>query len=239
MQETPSFFSDPKVIISITAIIISVVSLFWTLANQWEQNRRWENLNNANPELLEIRLINWKEITHDEAHNKNWGYNPLIYAKGEATDLYVLPYKLVARDSFNNKIERVNSVYTLTEIQQELNRIQFKGKSHSVAMLFRPKFTFENMGKTVTQELSIIIDAKLPKQSWQNAFTSNTTINLSGGQTTSVHFDFELPIGIELPPQISFRISLKYKDVNNEMVKKELFAKWTTTNNFWSYEEKE
>lgn len=45
MDNESNFFSDPKVIISILAIIISIFTLIWTLGNQAEQNRRWNKLN--------------------------------------------------------------------------------------------------------------------------------------------------------------------------------------------------
>lgn len=235
MQENPSFFSDPKMIISILALVISVASLIWTLANQWEQNRRWEKLNNANPELKEVRLINWKEITAEEAHSTEWGYKPDIYAKGEATNNYTLPYHLIARDSANNKIEGINQAFTIAEIEQELHRIHYEGKNVIVNKFFRPKFVFENMGKTETRELSISIDSKLPDQDWQNAFTSNASINLAGGHSSTVNFDFELPVNLKLPQQISFRVFLKFKDVNNKTIEKFINVKWTPNDNFWSY----
>ena len=237
MQGNTNFFSDPKVIVSLLAILISIVSLIWTLANQWEQNRRWEKLNNANPELKEVRLINFKEITAEEAHSTEWGYKPDIYEKGEASNNYSLPYYLIARDSSNNKIEGINKVFTLIQIKQELIRINYKGKNVIANKLFRPKFIFENMGKTDARELSINIEAKLPNQEWQNAFTSNASISLAGGQSSTVHFDFELPIDLELPQQISFKVFLKFKDVNNKSIEKFISVKWTPNDNFWSYEE--
>lgn len=122
MQENPSFFSDPKVIISILALVISVASLIWTLANQWGQNRRWEKLNNANPELKEVRLINWKEITAEEVHSTEWGYKPDIYAKGEATNNYTLPYHLIARDSANNYTVIVKGIFERQNILEIENQ---------------------------------------------------------------------------------------------------------------------
>jgi hypothetical protein len=237
MQENSNFFSDPKVIISLLAILISTVSLIWTLANQWEQNRRWEKLNNGNPELKEVRLINWKELNESEAHSTEWGYKPDIYGKGEAMDNYVLPYYLIVRDSTNNKIEGINKAFTIVEIHQELQRINYKGKNIIINKFFRPKFVFENMGKTETKELTIKIDAKLPDQDWLNVFTSNTSINLAGGQSSAIVFDFELPLNLQLPRQISFKVFLKFKDVNDRSIEKFISVKWTTNDNFWSYEE--
>lgn len=62
MSSKSSFFSDPKVIISLFAIVISIISLIWTLGNQWEQNRRWNKLNEANVILKDAKLLKWKKL---------------------------------------------------------------------------------------------------------------------------------------------------------------------------------
>ena len=223
------------IIISLIALFVSGASLLWTLANQWEQNRRWESLNNGNPEVKEINMTKWKELTKEEAINTQWGYNPTIYGKGEIDNKFILPYRLVVRNASNEKIDRVNPVFTVHEVKQELIRIGYKGEA-SINMLFRPLFVIENMGMTVVKNLAIKIDAKLPDQEWQKAFTSNTTINLAGHQTSTIFFDFELPFDKQLPIQINFKIHFTFQDVNNKNVEKFINAKWTTNDNFWSYE---
>ncbi len=72
---TQSFFSDPKVAISLFALIISIISLIWTFSSQWEQNRRWDALNLGKVELTD-GFIMWKEITREEAISMKWGYEP-------------------------------------------------------------------------------------------------------------------------------------------------------------------
>ena len=236
MTNSTSFFGDPKVIISLLALIISSISLIWTFANQWEQNRKWDNLNEGNPEIREVRLLNCKELSKEEAMSTPWGYDPTIYGKGEASDKFVLPYYLTLRDAATNLlVPNVNPVFTLPEIEQELIRINFKGKV-IVYRLFKPKFEIENMGKTEIKELSINIDAKLPNQEWNRAFTSNAKINLTGNQKSTVTFSFEIPVGIKLPDQISFKVHFNYLNYKSKIIEKIIGAKWTTNDNFWSYE---
>jgi hypothetical protein len=224
------------VIISLLALLIASVSLIWTFANQWEQNRKWEKLNEGNPEIKEIRLLNWKELSKEEAMNIQWGYDPSIYGKGEASDRFVVPYYLSLRDANTNVlVPNTNPVFTLPEIEQELKRIDFKGKV-IVYRLFKPKFEIENMGKTEIKELSINIDAKLPNQEWNRAFTSNAKINLTGSQKSTVFFSFEIPVEIILPEQISFKVHFNYLNYKNKKTEKIIGAKWTTNDNFWSYE---
>ena len=236
MTDSPSFFSDPKVIISLFALLISIVSLIWTFANQWEQNRKWDKLNEGNPEINEIRLLNWVEYSKEEAMNKQWGYEPTIYLKAETSNIVQVPYRLTLRDvNTNELVPNINSVFTIQEVKQEIARTGFKGDVR-IYKLFKPRFEIENMGKTEVKELSITIDAKLPNKDWNRAFTSNAKINLAGSQKSMVHFSFELPIETILPEQISFKIHFNYLDYKNTRVEKNIGAKWTTNDNFWSYE---
>lgn len=73
-EPTDSFFSDPKVILSLLAIGISLISFIWTLANQWEQNRRWNSLNAAAVELKAVKFkvyrIDFKDL-HNKHHTRN------------------------------------------------------------------------------------------------------------------------------------------------------------------------
>jgi hypothetical protein len=231
-----SFFSDPKVMLSLLALLVSFVALIWTLANQAEQNRRWEKLNAANPEVKEIKMVSYKEVSKDEAMNTNWGYDPLIYAKGEATNIFYLPYFLSLYDSTTNeKIAKANPVFTFSEIEAELKRI---GHSNKIKVFkhFRPKFVIENVGKTSAENLSIQIDAKIPGQEWQPAFTSNAQITLSGGQVSTIFFDIDLPHNFPLSEQISFKITFSWIDIHLKNLSKIINTKWTTNDNFWSYE---
>jgi hypothetical protein len=121
MNESSNFFSDPKVILSLFALLISVVSLIWTFANQWEQNRRWDKLNTANISVKEIKMTKWKELTKSEAMKTDWGYDPSIYSSGETFDSFQLPYHLVVRDVTTKEIIKgINPVFTMAEVNDEL-----------------------------------------------------------------------------------------------------------------------
>lgn len=175
-------------------------------------------------------------MSKDEAMKKNWGYDPLIYAKGELTDMFYLPYFLSLYDSTTNeKITKANPVFTFGEIEAELKRIGYSNKI-KVFKHFRPKIVIENVGKTSAENLSIQIDVKIPEQEWKTAFTSNAQITLSGGRVSTIFFDIDLPLNIPLPEQISFKISFTWNNIDSKNLSKIINAKWTTNDNFWSYE---
>lgn len=229
--------TDPEVIISLFAFLIALASFIFTLLNQKAQNRRWDKLNEGFPEISEIRFINWLEITKEQAFNTQWGYDPHIYATGEASNIFVLPYYLKLRKTDNNEdIQRSNPVFTIEEVRNELKRIDYRGK-FSIYKLFRPKFEVENAGKTEINLKSINIDAKhANSDEWRRAFTSNTEITLAGNQKTTVHFDWEVPLNSTLPDQITYKIYFKYVNHNGKTIEKTVGVKWTSKDNYWSYE---
>ncbi len=236
MSEIGKFFSDPKVIISLLALLISIISFLWTLANQWEQNRRWNAINSANIILKEIMFSKWKEFSKEEAMATKWGYEPSIYGGG-VQNKYYLPYSLVVRNTLNNeKIANVNPVYSIEEAQNELKRVGFKGDVF-LTRVFRPKFVFENIGKSDAYDISIKIDSKQPDTEWINLFSSNSSITLSSSQVSTVFFDFEIPLNNPVPPILYLSIKLIYADVNDSKIEKEIKAKWTSDLDFWSYGE--
>jgi hypothetical protein len=236
MSESETFFSDPKVIVSILAIILSIVSLIWSLANQFDQNKRWDKLNAPNPEINEIRMTICKEISISEAQKLDWGYQPDLYGKGEATGIVYLPYYLsLYNPESNEKIPRVNQVFTIDEAKQELLRLDYRGDIN-VFKHFKPRITIENMGKTTAKDFTCSVHLKLPNIEWQNAFISNALINLSGGQQTQIMFEFEFPFDIQIPELLRCKIRFEWKNANGKIENKTIGAKWTSSDGIWSYE---
>ncbi len=236
MKETTKFFTDPKVIISLFALLISVVGFIWTLANQWEQNRRWDKLNAANVTIKDVKFIRFKELSKAEAINTQWGYDPTIYST-ERLNIYQLPYFLTARNAKTSKlIKGFNQVFTIDEVEQEIKRIGYTEKIF-LSKAFKPLFIFENLGKTDAYDLSIKIEIKWSENEWENIFNSNAKITLATGQSSNVSFGFEIPVESKLPPVINYKITLTYRDVNNNFIEKEIKAKWTSNDNYWSYGE--
>lgn len=234
-QDSTGFWADHKLMISVIALLIALGNLVWSFVNQKEQNSRWEMLNAPNPQIKNAELISIKELPLSEANQTKWGYNQKYYAKNGTTNIVVLYYILIAKDSLNRIIENINPVFTIPEIVNELKRISFKGP-YSIHKKYRPSFTIENMGRTETKNLSIKIDAKFPGLDWQNVFKDLTKINLAIGQSSSMTYDLYVPVNDELPEKIEYRISLNYKGIDNRLIYKEINTKWESTNNLWTFQ---
>jgi hypothetical protein len=109
-------------IMTVIALIISIISLIWTIINQRIQNFRWTKLNSANLGIKDIKMLPFKEVSRLEAETIDWGYNPNIYST-DRLDKFVLPYFLSVRDSFGNVISNINPTHTYKELKNELIRI--------------------------------------------------------------------------------------------------------------------
>ena len=148
-----------------------------------------------------------------------------------------IPYHLVARDlTTKERVKGVNPVFTIPQVGEELKRVGHNNKVF-ITRLFRSRFILENMGKTDATDLSIEIDAKLPNEDWKNVFKANALVTLSASHTSTVTFDIELPVEVPLPPVLNFKVKLVFKDLHKNVVKKEIKAKWTSDDNYWSYGE--
>ncbi len=220
--------------ISFCALIVSILAIAVSFNFQRKQDKRWEQLNSPNPQLKEATMTTFKELTLDEAKKTKWGYNLKYYSKGETIDKFIIPFYLIAKDKVGHKVENIYPVFTISEMKNELKRLNIKSPVGSYKR-FKPKFTIENMGKTEARNLTIDIEAKLPKENWQNAFSDKAVVNLAASQSSSVSFEFDNNVAIELPDQILCRIHLKYQDSNNKNFKKVVHAKWTSNDNIWSY----
>lgn len=237
MADWTNFFNNPGGAISLIALVISILGLIRTFKNQKEQNLRWDKLNEGNPVIKEIRFQNWKELSSIEAQNTIWGYNPTIYAIGEATDRFTLPYFLKLRNAKNNlPIPNTNPIFTIEEAQSELIRLG-TNEDVIISKIFSIKIEIENLGKTEIKNFSIQIDAKLMDQVHQNIFQSKSKISLACNQKINLTCTLEIPIALDLPEEILLKIHLNYSNFKNENIFKTISPIWTAHDNYWSYGE--
>jgi hypothetical protein len=235
MGDNNGFWTDPKIYISILAIIISIVSLIFTISNQVDQNSKWDKLNQPNLILKEVKFLNWNEVTKDDALKTEWGYKPVLYQKTGSFNHYVLPYfiSIYKKDS-NQRVSNANISFTINQIVAELNKLKIKSEDVILYRLFRNVMVIENIGKTNAKKIFSTVKAKMDNQ-WVDAFTANTKIELSTNQTSSISFDIELPLFKDIPQELDFIIYLEWENTNNKKEKKSIAVKWTSQDNYWSY----
>ena len=236
--DTPSFFTDPKVAISLIVIVISLGSLIWTFANQWEQNRRWNALNLGRVELTDVGFIIWKELSKEEALSANWGYKPILYSVVQERvhrGKYQLPYELILMDSNNVRIPNSNGFFTLAEAQQEIERLKLQGNPQ-VFKHYQVQFNFKNTGSTSSKETTIKITAQIPgTEKPLDIFKSVEPIDLLPSSSINAVANFFVPLNATLPQIMKFSVLLTYKDAHDTINTRELPIVYDEGQNYWTY----
>lgn len=233
--EQSGFFSDPKVILSLLAIFISLASLIWTLANQWEQNRRWDVLNIAAIELKEAKFHVYRELSKKEATSTNWGYSPLIYSSPDNWDKYHILYFLQLRNSTDaSLIPNANPVFTINEVEEEIKRLQIKSPV-VLYRSFRPIFFFDNHGRTDATECNIEIYMKPDDEPWHRSFASNTPVRIPPDKSINVSFEFAIPLQSKIYKRIDYKVHIDFKDLQGNPHTRDLIASWESEHNYWFY----
>ena len=236
--DTPSFFTDPKVAISLIAILISLSSLIWTFANQWEQNSRWDALNLGRVELTDVGFIIWKELSKEEALSTNWGYNPTLYSVVQErvhTGKYQLPYELILMDSNNVRIPNSNGFFTLTEAQQEIERLKLQGNPQ-IFKHYQVQFNFKNTGSTSSKDTTIKITAQIPAtENPTEIFKSVEPTDLLPSSSINAVANFFVPLDATLPRIMKFSVLLAYKDAHGAINTRELPIVYDEEQNYWIY----
>jgi hypothetical protein len=233
--EHAGFFSDPKVILSLIAIGISLISFIWTLANQFEQNRRWDSLNIAAVELKDVKFKVYRELTRKEAMTMNWGYSPLIYSSPDNWDKYQMIYFLRLRNAGDDSlISNANPAFTVNEVADEIKRLQIRSPV-SIYRSFMPIFYFDNQGKTDATECTIEIHMKPDNNPWHKSFTSNTPVRIPPGKVVNVTFEFDIPMQSPMYKHIDFKIKLSFTDLHGNVHTRDVASSWESDKNYWFF----
>jgi len=233
--EQAGFFSDPKVILSLIALGISLISVIWTLANQFEQNRRWDSLNVAAVELKDVKFKVYRELTKKEAMTMNWGYSPLIYNSPDNWDKYQMIYFLQLRNAGDNSlIPTINPAFTVNEAEDEIKRLQIKSPVN-IYRSFMPIFYYDNQGKTDATECTIEIYMKPDNDPWHKSFTSNTPVRIPPSKVINVAFEFAVPLHSTMYKHIDFKIKLNFKDLHGNVRTPNVIASWESDKNYWFF----
>lgn len=231
------FFSDPKVFISIAALIISLFGFVWTLFTNWDQNQKWEAINLGKLEISDVGFIMWKEFTREEATKINWGYNPTLFSYAEHrlhTGKYRIPYELILIDpSTLNKVKNCNGFFTISEGINEINRLGLKIKPE-IRKHFQIQYDFKNLGQTNITDINIAIKMKdFESDDLREVYKSTSFFNLEPNTTGNAIVDFNTPINFEFPNRIIFHLEIHFKNISNEDILINKKVEYISDQNYW------
>lgn len=235
------FFSDPKTAISLLLIVIAILSLIWTLANQWKQNKRWDALNLARIELEDEGFIIWKEMSKEEILSTKWGYEPSIFQNIEERR-YIQRYQMInclAILDLNTRERVPNSAiaFTLSEVEQEVARLGLLGKPERAATskMYQIQFKLKNMGATRATDMRVKISVKSSSNGLNGElFLSDQAVDLYPSGTMNASTIFYLPVSENLPNPMNFNVNVTYKPVDGSTVDKSIPVTYDSKRNFWS-----
>lgn len=240
-DNTEGFFSDPKVAISLVALAISILSLIWTLANQWNQNKRWDALNLAKIELEDEGFIIWKELSKEEVLSTKWGYEPTIFQNIEDrryTDRYQLLNCLALLDlGTNSRVPNSGIAFTLSEIEQEIIRLGLISKPEKAASskMYQIQFKLKNMGATPATEIRVKISVESSLKGLNgDLFLSDQDVEVYPSGTMNATAIFYVPVFEKLPDMMNFNVNVTYKRADGSKVDKNIPVTYDSKRNFWS-----
>lgn len=234
------FFSDLKGPLALLALLISGISLFWTVSYQLEQNRRWDSLNLGRVDLMEVNLTMFKEMSKQEVDSTDWGYLPFTFPRMEGrliTQHVQIPYELVLWDKATNKrVPFSNGVFTISESKKELERLGFNPSPTNIQVLkqYQVLFDFKNTGATPIKDFQIDITTDSGKSGQStNVFSSRSKPDLLPDGTGNATVDFYSPVNERLPDTINFNVSLKFENVNEQQITRNIPLKYDSLHDYW------
>lgn len=239
-QLLKDFFSDLKGPLALLALLISVISLFWTVSNQLEQNRRWDSLNLGRVDLTEVNLTMFKEMSKQEVDSTDWGYIPFTFPRMEGrlvTQQVQIPYELILWDTTTNKrIPFSNGFFTIPESKKELERHGLNPPPANIQVLkhYQVVFEFKNTGATPIRDFQIDITTDgIKAGQLTHVFSSRSKSDLLPDGTTNAIVDFYVPVYERLPDIVNFNVNLKFENVNDQEITRNIPLKYDSLHDYW------
>lgn len=236
--EHSGFFSDPKVIIAILALVISLAGLLWTLANQFEQNRRWDVLNMGYIELTKPAFTVFRTISRKEFKSLYVGYESKTYGSENSIDEVRFIHLVRIRNKETGaQITNTDPTITLTEVEQELGKLAERPKAIELTRVYRPIFFFSNSGKTEVRDLTFEIShTTYDGAGWMIFLRSGAPANILPGQEFNITKELEVPLNSPMPEKIPFKIEIDYRDIRGTAHKETIKRVWYSEGNDWKYD---
>ncbi|MDE2342762.1 MAG: hypothetical protein KGL63_05115 [Betaproteobacteria bacterium] len=235
--EDASFFSDIKVLISLLAFVISVLTLGWGIVSKIEQDKRWRDVNSATLVLQEGKMLPVAKMASNEAAAKNWGYQPTLF-KGDLRSESFVYSVLMLRDAKSAKpVEAAQQTDTADEALQEIARLNLQADEVNLARVLSPAFTFENIGRTPAYKVRFTAEMQDPSDKdshWHPVFAETHPANIGPTQAVTLRFEVALPVD-STPKELPFRWHVEFEDVYGTKRTADMSATWDCGKNTWSY----
>ncbi len=155
-----SFLQAHTVLLSVGALIISVISLSYTVLKDKAQNKRWDHINLARIIIRNLQFATWRLVPWKEFDSTDWGYADVFGLPKTDTngvlDRTVLrvPAGIVAIDNTGKTLEGIDAI-TVHEMYQQLWDRNFDPFDVTLQRAYRITYDVENNGMTAASVKSI------------------------------------------------------------------------------------
>jgi hypothetical protein len=215
-MDKESFFADPKVAISIFALLVSMASLFWTLMNQWDQNKRWDAINLGDLDLKDIRITGWKSVSDEEFKTTNWGYTAAFYPIMEnsvASGRLMIPFNLIlVKKGTKSRIDGSNYFFTVDEGYKEIKRLNLDPNETLFMKNIQFDFSLVNSGKTQIHLETINIKAQIRSGGhFDSTPEMKYELDMKPGATVGGNINFMIDFNGNLPEISNYLIEAQYE----------------------------
>lgn len=227
------FLSDPKNWIALSAFVLSVINFTYSFLNNRRQNRRWHELNRPRLRLVKPRLEDWAELDRKELTNGLIDYDLLAYNIESSTERVRAHGQLVIHDPTTGERHYGHApVFTVPEAEAEARRLGLTPPFYVVQFI---KFVFpiRNSGKTDAREVTIRIETLDAENRVVELDSYGGDVSLSPDEEVFLTAPFGIPLETKAPDEVTFIISMTYRDEEGASFNERITRRWTKAENYW------
>ncbi len=212
--------NNPAIVISIGALVISILGLLYTFLKDRDNNRRWDSINLSRLVVREVRLANWRTIERAQFGKITWGYSdPLAIASHDHSgnmdiDHLIIPIQIVAVHPQEGVLTGLNCI-TEGELVHQLAENGKNVKDFTFQKLIRVDFSIENVGATIASD--VVYDASIPDGVEGSAKKQPKQLSMKPGERSFGSTSIRIPFGEPFPKELKFSINLSHKDIHGHL----------------------
>ena len=233
-----SFFSNPVNWVALGALIISIISLIYTYSSMLDQNKKWDALNDAKIDLVDIYFFAWELITVSESNSIKWDWKPNLFTVVEnkaSTGILKLLDKLIIVDKNRIKIEGSGSYRTVAEAVKSAQELGLESDEYSLTKHQKLWLKVKNVGQTNAKDIHIILQRfEEESDSWIEDFNTTSNIELVAGASRNFSVDFFISINDFYPDPMKFKLSLNYSTIDDRKILIEHPLEYRPHDNLWA-----
>lgn len=234
-MNSSSFWSDPKVYISLLAILISLAAFLFTLANQSEQNRRWDKLNSGNAILQKLEFRTLRMVKASEINTTDWGHQAFFNDIQGDTSNYIMLYCLEIIDPILTQGHPpLKMCFTIKDLFKEMQQVGIKTDISKIARAMKPILTIKNVGKTDLKKVIVTFFIQ-EDNTWSQMPPIDQQVTLAPEGILRIPITIFFSLNGPMPDLINCKVKIQYEDVNGNKISKFEMRHWESKTNEWTY----